>query len=97
MSYVLPSEVSAPKNKWHLVSLLVDNGPEKTSYALGTWEGRPCVACRWNGTKDRPKGNPNSTGNPTWFILGDEIHPLMPMLQNIPDDKMKMLKVFLGV
>ena len=96
MSYLTPDRVTSPHKRWKLVEVLLDNGPDKTAYALGKWDGEWRVACRWNGTDERPKGNPNSTGKATWFILGPEMHPFIDKLEGIPADKLPILKAALG-
>lgn len=69
--YVSPSDVLSPRSRWKLLRVLLDAGPGKPAVAHGKWDGREVIATRWNGTKKAPKGNPVSTGYPTWFILPD--------------------------
>jgi hypothetical protein len=39
------------------------------SVAIGRWDKKLCLGMRWNGSKDKRIGNPQSRGLPTWFIV----------------------------
>lgn len=70
-----PNDVTSPKNRWKLDTVLYNkNG---WSAATGSWEdnGRwdEVLALRWNGEPSHDKGQPQSRGYPTWFIVPDEI------------------------
>ena len=69
MSYIKPEDVTSPKKIWQLDKILYDGGEGKWSAAEGQWDGETVLAIRWNGSKDKPIGNPQSTGYPTWFIV----------------------------
>ena len=74
MSYLSPVQVTAPKDQWHLDGgdVIYDGGENGSSIAFGTWNGRPCLAARWNGSLNderAKKGNPISRFQPTWFVL----------------------------
>ena len=75
MPYIDPSKVHSPKHSWgqnHTV--LIDTGSGGWSAAEGTWDDRPCLGLRWNGSDDHQSiGNPQSRGNPTWWIVPDEL------------------------
>lgn len=75
MPYIDPSKVHSPKKRWgqnHAV--LIDMGSGEWSAAEGTWDDRPCLGLRWNGSDDHDSiGNPQSRGNPTWWIVPDEL------------------------
>jgi len=68
-SYIIPSDVKSPKASWHLFAVILDRGEGDCAYALGEWEGERRIGFRWNGSKDRPIGNPQSRGLPTWTVL----------------------------
>ncbi len=72
--YVKPEEVVSPKTRWQLIAVLLDRGGDDCSYALGKWDGNPCIGFRWNGTDDNPLGNPQSRGLATWVILDPNLH-----------------------
>ena len=77
MSYVKPSEVNSPKNRWRLAQVLHEGGAGGWAVAEGQWDenGRwgDVLAIRWNGTNESPIGNPQSRGLATWFIVPDEL------------------------
>ena len=78
MAYVSPKDVKSPRESWTLIDVLFDGGEESThALAVGEWEGRRCLAMRWNGTKDRPMGNPQSRGIATWFIVPDDYNAVL--------------------
>ena len=41
------------------------------------WEGSEAIGIRWNGEEGSGIGNPQSRGNPTWFILPDELRDVV--------------------
>jgi len=74
MSYVNPANVYSPRRSIEpgSVKVLLDKGEGSFSIASLKWDGRPCIGIRWNG-KNNNTGSPQSRGNPTWFILPQEI------------------------
>ena len=42
--------------------------------AVGIWDDHRALLIRWNGDADRPKGNPVSHAQPTWFVLPEDLH-----------------------
>ncbi len=75
MGYRKPETVVAPKGRWELRKVLCNTGQGGWSAAEGTWDDSPALAMRWNGDDDSGSpGNPQSHGNPTWFIVPDELH-----------------------
>ena len=76
MSYVDPHKVTSPKDHWKRGTVLYNkNG---WSAAEGEWKEEETwekvLAIRWNGTgKRKGKGQPQSRGYPTWFIVPEEI------------------------
>ena len=74
MPYRNPMTVIAPKTRWSLGSVLCDTGQGGWSVAEGVWDDSPALAMRWNGQDGSPSpGNPQSHGNPTWFIVPAEL------------------------
>lgn len=77
MAYIDPKTVLAPKNSVSDVEVVFNTGPTKNSWSVARlrWEGEPAVGVRWNGGEDEngSKGNPQSRGNPTWFIVPAEL------------------------
>lgn len=75
MAYINPASVISPKHSWgsnHQV--LWDGGDSSWSAADGLWEDKPCLALRWNGSEGHDGiGNPQSRGNPTWFIVPSQL------------------------
>ena len=92
-----PQIVTAPKDRWTLLAVLFQS-PEKEngwSLALGQWEGVSCLAIRWNGNKDRPKGNPISHGQPTWFVVPNDLELNVLHAVEVPKDKMTLANALL--
>ncbi|HEY6342402.1 MAG TPA: hypothetical protein VIY49_12985 [Bryobacteraceae bacterium] len=74
MSYVDPATVIAPKSVVRSVHVVYDGGSGGSSVALLDWEGQERVGIRWNGEEGQPGiGNPQSHGQPTWFVVPDEL------------------------
>ena len=79
--YPLPDTVISPRLHWSLIKVLFrgDSGdpskhhPDGYSVAVGKWDNTPCLAIRWNCNEERPVGNPQSRGLPTWFIVPKEL------------------------
>ena len=81
MSYQDPSLVKSPKGAITHLRVIYDGGEQTTD--VGDWAGwsvaelewyeEPTMACRWNGSSENSDvsdiGNPQSRGNPTWFII----------------------------
>jgi len=95
MTYILPNDVHSPKAQWHLFEVIIKGGPGKPAYALGTWAGERRVGFRWNGTDDKPIGNPQSRGLPTWTMLDPSLHEAVVAL--IPLDQQAVAKAYLGL
>lgn len=75
MRYVHPTEVTSPKEHVKDVQVLVDKGEGEWSAALVTWKGEKRLGIRWNGDAGAPRGNPQSRGISTWFLLPEELEP----------------------
>ena len=70
-----PNDVKSPKNRWKFDTVLYNkNG---WSVAEGQWDGEPVLAIRWNGETSHDKGQPQSRGYPTWFIVPEEIEGVL--------------------
>jgi hypothetical protein len=72
-TYIAPENCHSPKKNWTLLKVLFDHKEGKPSLAIGMWDKIPRLAIRWNGTKGRPIGNPQSRGLPTWFMLPEDM------------------------
>jgi len=87
---VSPHDVKSPKAHWTLIDVLFAN--DDWALAIGEWDQKRRLACRWNG-KDDSIGNPMSRGVPTWFVLPNEfIEHIMPL---IPNDKRQLADALL--
>ena len=75
MSYVDPNDVDSPKDRWKLDTVIYnENG---WSAAEGAWDSKKVLAIRWNGEPGQEKGQPQSHGYPTWFIVPEEIEGVL--------------------
>lgn len=69
---VKPEDVVSPRDRLTGPLVVVfDDGD--WSMATAYWDKTPSLLMRWNGSDDRPKGNPISTGMPTWFVVPEKI------------------------
>ena len=97
--YISPHAVKSPKEHWLLIDVVVER--PGWSLAVGEWDGDRCLAARWNGDDDRPKGNPVSHGMPTWFVLPPEfVEPLLAGLEGrnlISRERGQLTRSYLGV
>jgi hypothetical protein len=76
MGYIDPRTVLSPKNSVSDVEIIFNTGPTSNSWSVARlrWDGEPAVGIRWNGGEEGgTKGNPQSRGNPTWFIVPVEL------------------------
>jgi hypothetical protein len=73
MTYILPQDVTAPKERWMLHRVLIEGTAGTPAYALGTWDGDRCIGARWNGTDGNDVGWPRIFTNPCWHILDDKL------------------------
>jgi hypothetical protein len=97
MSYILPKDVISPKLSWRLIDVVLDRGEEDCAYALGMWDNRRCIGFRWNGTHDRPLGNPQSRGLPTWTVLDRALHPaVLKLVKRENPSKAQIAQAFFG-
>ena len=76
MSYVLPEEVLSPRDHvGGVIEVIHDPGEGEMSVARVLWkkEGteKQVIAARWNGSDERPLGNPVSRGHATWFVVDE--------------------------
>ena len=75
--YIDPAKVTAPKARWTDFEIIHDTAENTRdggwSLAVGFWDEKRCLAIRWNGTEEIPRGSPKSSNNPTWFILPEEL------------------------
>ncbi len=93
---VRPQDVKSPKERWVLIDVLIEQ-PD-WSLAVGEWDGERCLAARWNGDIERPKGNPVSRGMPTWFVLPREVTEILLAADHlIPEEKKSLSRTYLGL
>lgn len=95
MSYIEAKDVKSPRKQWSLIEVLVDQGESGWSLAVGEWDGERCLTARWNGGDGRPAGNPQSRGNPTWFVLPSEF--VEPLMSIVPPNKLALAKALLNI
>ena len=73
-----PEDVISPEGRWQQDKVIYSDKHGLRggwSVAEGQWDNggwRDVLAIRWNG-KEGEKGNPQSRGQATWFILPDEL------------------------
>jgi hypothetical protein len=70
-----PKTVLSPKEMVKSVEVAYDAGPVPGSWSVArlTWGDSPAVGIRWNGDERSSKGLPQARGNPTWFIVPDQL------------------------
>jgi len=71
-----PKSVLSPKGRIKSVEVIFDKGPKDGSWSVArlTWDNLPNkVGIRWNGDRISTKGLPQARGNPTWFVVPDEL------------------------
>lgn len=95
MPHIDAKDVVSPKNTWMCVEVIVDEGPGRVAYAIGTWDGERRVGMRWNGTDANPLGNPQSRGLPTWTMLDDKLHPAIVAMT--PPEKQGLVSSYLNL
>lgn len=83
--YPPPGTVLSPRDFVDSVNVIHDDGAASYSLAEIEWEGKKCIAIRWNVARreqDDPNkqsgakmsvGMPSSHGIPVWFILPDDL------------------------
>ena len=99
MPYIKADQVKAPRGSWTLIQVLVDQGASdedegRWSLAVGEWEGERRLAVRWNGSEEKPAGNPQSRGIATWFVMPPEFEA--PLMSIVPIDKLPLAKALLN-
>jgi hypothetical protein len=95
MTYTKAVDVRSPREHWMLIEVLIDQGEGegKWSLAIGEWDGVRRLAARWNGSGDRPAGNPQSRGIATWFVMPPEFEK--PLMAIVPADKQALANALL--
>ena len=98
MKYFPSAKVISPTDYVSNIKVLYDGGDNSVSVASLKWEGKPCIAMRWNIARrewDDPEkienkktciGMPSSHGYPVWFILPDELFNSQSDLNKAIDD-----------
>jgi hypothetical protein len=70
-----PKTVLSPKQRVKSVEVVFDKGPVDYSWSVARlkWDDSSVVGIRWNGDSSSTKGLPQARGNPTWFVIPDEL------------------------
>jgi hypothetical protein len=70
-----PRTVLSPKERVKAVDVIFDKGPVDYSWSVARlkWDNSSVVGIRWNGDRNSTKGLPQARGNPTWFVVPDEL------------------------
>ena len=100
MTYTVADQVRSPRAQWTLIQVLIDQGESdenqgRWSLAVGEWDGQRRLAARWNGTDERPAGNPQSRGIATWFVMPPEFEK--PLMAIVPPEKLALAKALLNI
>jgi hypothetical protein len=101
MDWVRPQYVTSPRRSWRLDRVLVAGPEEGPSVAIGEWhgggqeDGRRVLAMRWNGTREHPKGTPQSRGYPTWFVVPSEYRS--KLLEALGEEEQRLAREWLGI
>ena len=98
MGYQNPNQVRSPKGAVSHLRVIYDGGEHAAgssewagwSVAELEWYEEPTMACRWNGSTANDDvseiGNPQSRGNPTWFIIPKPLQEAIKAeLKNAPE------------
>src|SRR5882672_9799977 len=95
MTYTKPQDVKSPRESWTLLEVLMEGEEDTHALAVGEWEGERRLAIRWNGTDERPAGNPQSRGVATWFILPPDYDELL--VDTLPERKRTLARLLLNL
>ncbi len=96
--YITPDKVVSPKRIWSLTHV-VEDGVKPDSYGqrvaicIGKWDNQPTLGMRWNGTKEKPIGTPQSRGLPTWFVIPKRLHEAV--IDTLSKDNQKLVRALL--
>jgi len=82
-TYVLPADVTSPKDKISGIPDVIYDGGENTeeeeetgfSIARVNYDGRDRICMRWNGAEKEPLGFPNARGYATWDVVPAPLAP----------------------
>jgi hypothetical protein len=98
MGHQNPNQVKSPKGAVSHLRVIYDGGEQMAdsskwggwSVAELEWYEEPTMACRWNGSTANREvseiGNPQSRGNPTWFIIPKPLQDaIRAQLKNAPE------------
>jgi len=70
-----PKSVLSPKERVKSVEVIFDKGQVDGSWSVARlkWDDSFVIGIRWNGDQNSTKGLPQARGNPTWFVVPDEL------------------------
>jgi len=70
-----PKSVFSPKERVKSVEVIFDKGQVDGSWSVARlkWDDSFVIGIRWNGDQNSTKGLPQARGNPTWFVVPDEL------------------------
>jgi hypothetical protein len=95
MAYIDPEHAVSPKGRVKDLRVVYNSGRTPGSWSVATlkWDEQPRVGLRWNGEQgEGGKGNPQSRGNPTWFIVPEQIsEEVLRAAQKLGDTERKQL------
>jgi hypothetical protein len=97
--YITPDKVTSPRRHWSLTHVLED-GAKPDSYgnrvaiAIGKWDESPALGMRWNGSKGKPIGSPQSRGLPVWYIVPRRIEDAV--IKTLSSDNQRMVTSLLA-
>lgn len=76
MPYIDPEQALSPRGRVKDLQVIYNTGRTRGSWSVVTlkWDQQQRVGLRWNGEEgEEGKGQPQSRGNPTWFIVPEEL------------------------
>ncbi len=98
-NYITADKVTSPLKRWSLIRVLEygdqeDSSGQRVAIALGTWDHKPVLGMRWNGSEGHAIGSPQSRGLPTWFITPKRLED--SVLATLSQDERKIAQSILN-
>ena len=99
---ILPEKVTSPMDRWEMDQVIFnsanpENDAASYSIAIGLWDSQRALVMRWNGGKEKPKGNPVSRGYPTWFVIPPDFHRNIIEQLRLDAEVLRHVRDFLGL